>query len=60
MSECDVKVAIFIPARSSIYLVPADELQDKLDSLRKHKDVLFRFFFVLSSEEEKAVRAALG
>jgi hypothetical protein len=59
MSE-ETKIAVYIPARASIYLVKADELQDKLDSLKKHKDILFRFFHVLGAEEEKEVRKALG
>ena len=52
-------IPVYIPARSSIYNVKADELQIKLDNLRKNDDVLMRFFFVLSLEEEVAVRAAL-
>lgn len=59
MSE-ETTIAVYIPAKANIYLVRASELQDKLDSLRRHKDVLMRFFFVLSSEQEKHVRDALG
>lgn len=55
----DVKIPVYVPARSSIYNVKADELQIKLDNLRKNDDVLMRFFFVLSLEEEVAVRASL-
>ena len=58
MSE-ETKIAVYIPARASIFTVKASELQDKLDNLRKHKDVLFRYYFVLSSEQEREVRAAL-
>lgn len=57
--KCDGTIPIYVPARSSIYNVKADELQIKLDNLRKNEDVLMRFFFVLSLEEEVAVRAAL-
>lgn len=57
--KCDVTIPIYVPARSSIYNVKADELQIKLDNLRNHKDVLMRFFFVLSLEEEVAVRTSL-
>lgn len=61
MSEtCDITIPVYIPARKSIYMVPAKDLQKKLDSLRTHKDVLFRYFFVLSEEQEKYVRNALG
>ena len=59
MSE-ETKIAIYVPARSSIFTVRASELQDKLDNLRQHKDVLFRFYFVLSAKQEKEVRTALG
>lgn len=59
MSE-ETTIAVYIPAKATIYLVKASELQDKLDSLRQHKDVLFRFFFVLSSTQERDIRAALG
>ncbi|NGX46224.1 MAG: hypothetical protein K940chlam2_01411 [Chlamydiae bacterium] len=52
-------IPIYVPARQSIYNVKADELQIKLDNLRKNDDVLMRFFFVLSLEEEVAVRASL-
>jgi len=52
-------IPIYVPARSSIYNVKASELQIKLDNLRKNDDVLMRFFFVLSLEEEVAVRASL-
>lgn len=55
----DVTIPVYVPARSSIYNVKADELQIKLDNLRKNDDVLMRFFFVLSLEEEVAVRASL-
>ena len=55
----EVTIPIYVPARSSIYNVKADELQIKLDNLRKNDDVLMRFFFVLSLEEEVAVRASL-
>lgn len=58
MSE-ETLIAIYVPARASIFNVRASELQDKLDNLRQHKDVLFRFFFVLSSTQERDVRAAL-
>lgn len=56
----ETKIAVYIPARKSIYMVTASELPGKLDSLRQHKDVLFRFFHVLSSTQERDVRAALG
>ncbi len=59
MSE-ETTIAVYVPARSSIYLVKASELQDKLDNLRAHKDILMRFFFVLSATQERDVRAALG
>lgn len=58
--KCDVTIPVYVPARKSIYKVKADELQQKLDNLRNHKDVLMRFFFVLSEEQEKHVRDALG
>lgn len=60
MTEKEVTIPVYIPARNSIYNVPAQHLQVKLDSLRNHKDPLFRFFFVLSFAEEVAVRKALG
>ncbi len=53
-------IPVYIPARQSIYKVPAKDLQHKLDALRNHKDPLFRFFFVLSADEEIIVRKALG
>ncbi len=59
MSE-ENTIAVYVPARSSIYLVKASELQEKLDNLRENKDVLMRFFFVLSAKQEAAVRKALG
>lgn len=59
MSE-ETKIAVYIPARSSIFMVTASNLQEKLDALREHKDILFRFFFVLSKKQEAAVRKALG
>lgn len=55
----DITIPIYVPARSSIYNVKADELQVKLDNLRRNEDVLMRFFFILSLEEEVAVRSAL-
>lgn len=58
-SKHDVTIPIYVPARSSIYNVKAGELQIKLDALRRNEDVLMRFFFILSLEEEVAVRAAL-
>jgi hypothetical protein len=58
--KCDVTIPVYIPARQSIYKVPAKDLQRKLDALRNHKDPLFRFFFVLSADEEIVVRKALG
>lgn len=59
-SKCEVYIPVYIPARMSIYRVKASELQQKLDKLRRNKDVLMRFFFVLSEEQEKHVRDALG
>ncbi len=56
---CDTTIPIYVPARASIYNVKAKDLQIKLDNLRKNDDVLMRFFFVLSLEEEVAVRASL-
>lgn len=57
---CDTLIPVYIPARKSIYMVPAQDLQVKLDALRNHKDVLFRYFFVLSGTQETQVRNALG
>lgn len=59
IEKCETTIPIYVPARASIYNVKADELQIKLDNLRKNEDVLMRFFFVLSLEEEVAVRASL-
>lgn len=55
----ETTIPIYVPARSSIYNVKASELQQKLDSLRNNNDVLMRYFFVLSEEQEKYVRNAL-
>lgn len=55
----ETTIPIYVPARSSIYNVKASELQQKLDSLRNNNDVLMRYFFVLSEEQEKYVRDAL-
>jgi len=55
----ETTIPIYVPARSSIYNVKASELQQKLDNLRNNNDVLMRYFFVLSEEEEKYVRDAL-
>lgn len=57
--KCDVTIPVYVPARASIYNVKADELQIKLDNLRNNEDVLMRFFFILSLEEEVAVRSSL-
>lgn len=56
----DVLIPIYIPARSSIYNVKAIELGAKIEALRNHKDILFRFFHILTPKEEEAVRKALG
>lgn len=55
----ETTIAVYVPARASVYNVPASQLQKKLDNLRRNDDVLMRFFFVLSEEQEKYVRDAL-
>ena len=53
-------IPIYVPARQSIYNVKCTEFLEKLESLRNHEDVLFRYFHILTPKEEEQVRAALG
>lgn len=55
----DTLIPIYVPARKSIYNVKSTELLAKIEALRKHEDILFRYFHILTPKEEEAVREAL-
>lgn len=52
-------IPIYIPAKQSIYHVKSEELLEKIEALRKHEDVLFRYFHILTLREEELVKEAL-
>jgi len=52
-------IPIYVPAMKSIYNVKSTDLLAKIEALRKHEDILFRYFHILTPKEEEAVREAL-